>query len=114
MQIRNASKDTFIARESTLTENFWARARGLLGRPGFKEGEGLIITHCCSIHMFFMRFSIDAIFVDKRNYVVGLAENLKPFSISPVFLKSSFVIEVPVGTISHSRTAIGDLIELTD
>ncbi|HOW35296.1 MAG TPA: DUF192 domain-containing protein [Candidatus Omnitrophota bacterium] len=112
MQIRNVSKNTFIAREGELAEGFWARAKGLLGRACLKEGEGLVIPRCCSIHMFFMRFAIDALFVDERNYVVGLTENLRPFRLSPVFLKANFVIEVPAGTIKRSCTAIGDLIKL--
>ena len=40
--------------------------RGLLGRDGLEPGDGLLITKTGSIHMFFMRFAIDAVFLDKE------------------------------------------------
>jgi uncharacterized membrane protein (UPF0127 family) len=62
--------------------------------------------------MFFMRFAIDAIFVDSSHTVVGVVKNIKPFQISPVFFKSSFVIELPVGTVERSQTQVGDHLEI--
>ena len=83
---------------------------GLLNRKGLDEGEGLIITQCKSIHMFFMKFAIDAIFVNKENKVVGLVKGIKPFRLSPIFPKSSCVIELHPGVIEKSNTQIGDLL----
>ncbi len=87
-----------------------ARMKGLLGRHALKQGEGLIIRPCQSVHMFFMRFSIDVIFVDKVNIVVGLCPNLRPFNLSPIFWKSACAIELPAGTIERTSTAVGDQI----
>lgn len=86
---------------------------GLLKRKSLPPGEALIITRCQSIHMLFMRFSIDAIFVDKNDYVVGLVERIKPFRLSPLFFRSKYVIEVTEGTIVQTGTSIGDKIEIT-
>ena len=112
LKIINKSSNRTIAEKAILADSFISRLVGLLNRRSLPEGEALIITRCKSIHMFFMRFAIDAIFVDKNNYVVGLVSNIKPFQLSPVFLSSSYVIEAPVGTIIKAKVSIGDNIEL--
>lgn len=112
MRILNLTQDTAIAKHATIADSFFSHLVGLLNRSSLSDGEALIITQCKSIHMFFMRFAIDAIFVDKQNHVVGLVRNIKPFRMSPVFLKASFVIELPVGTIEKSNTSLGDLMKV--
>jgi uncharacterized membrane protein (UPF0127 family) len=87
---------------------------GLLNREGIQQGEALVITSCQSIHMLFMRFAIDVIFVDSNDYVVGLVNGIKPFRFSRIFLCSSYVIEVPAGIIVQSRTSIGDKITINN
>ena len=89
-----------------------SRLVGLLNRPSLAAGEGLVITQCRSIHMFFMRFSIDVIFVDRKDRVVGLVKNIAPFRLSPYFWNASYVIELPPGTIAASQTALGDEVRL--
>jgi len=85
---------------------------GLLNKKNILSDEALVITRCQSIHMFFMRFPIDAIFVGRDNCVVGLVENIKPFQLSRVFLKASYVVETPVGVIAKTQTGIGDKIAI--
>jgi uncharacterized membrane protein (UPF0127 family) len=85
----------------------------LLGREQLSSKEALLITHCQSIHMFFMKFAIDAVFMDKKEHVVGLVRNIKPGQLSPIFWKSACVIELPVGTIEVTRTQIGDKIAIS-
>lgn len=111
MKIFNKSKNILIADQVSLADTFWSRMKGLLGRPWLNTGEALIITRCQSIHMFFMRFAIDALFVDKNKCVVGLVKNIKPFRLSPVFFKSRCVIELEVGTIAATQTSLGDQLE---
>jgi uncharacterized membrane protein (UPF0127 family) len=55
------------------------RMRGLLGRPGLDEGEGMLFRPAGSIHMFFMRFAIDAVFCDRELVVIGVERDLKPW-----------------------------------
>ena len=87
---------------------------GLLNRQSLPKDEALVITRCQSIHMFFMRFAIDAIFVDKDNCVVGLVKGIKPFRLSPIFFRSSYVIEVPEGVIVQTETSPGDKIKIEE
>ena len=111
--IHNLTRDTTIASHIEIAQNPWARMKGLLGRRDLPPGEALIITHCQSIHMFFMKFPIDVIFCDRRHKVTGLCERLNPFYLSPVFFKASYAIELPSGAIAASKTQVGDQIGLS-
>lgn len=110
--ILNTTKNTVIAQKGTVADTFLPRMTGLLNKKSLRVDEALIITKCQSIHMFFMRFSIDVIFVDKNNCVVGLVERIKPFRLSPIFPRSNYAIEVSEGTIVQTKTSIGDKIEI--
>ncbi len=110
MNIVNGSKHLLIAEHVFEAQGFWARARGLIGRQSLAQGEALIIPHCQAIHMFFMRFSIDVIFVDRSKKVVGLVQNIKPFQLSPFFLNASCALELPSGVIERTNTSLGDQI----
>ncbi|MBI3618082.1 MAG: DUF192 domain-containing protein [Candidatus Omnitrophica bacterium] len=111
MKIFNKSKNTIIAQNVFLADTFWTRMKGLLGSEEIAAGEALVITNCQSIHMFFMRFAIDAIFVDDQDRVVGLAGSIKPFYLSPVFFRSKYVIELKSGTIAATKTSLQDQLE---
>lgn len=110
MRIINSSKQSVLAEDGKIADTFFSRMKGLLGKDDFLSGEGLIITRCQSIHMVFMAFAIDAIFINKDKEVVGLVRNIKPYAFSRIYMKASCVIELPVGTIDSTRTEIRDVI----
>ena len=112
LKVINTSKKTVIAQEFGFADTFWTRMVGLLNRKSLSPQEALIITRCQSVHMFFMRFAIDVIFVSKENKVVGLVQDLRPFQLSPIYFKSSYAIELDTGSISSTKTEIGDQIEI--
>ena len=53
--------------------------RGLLGRDGLAQGEGLLIKPCGSVHTFFMRFPIDVVFCDRELSVVAVRPEVPPW-----------------------------------
>ena len=110
VSILNITKNTIIARKGVIADTFFSRMIGLLNRQSLLQGEALVITRCQSIHMLFMRFAIDVIFVDKDNFVVGLVKRIKPFCCSRIFFNSNYVIEVLPGVIVQSNTSVGDKI----
>ena len=112
MKIFNATKMTMIAEEAAVAKTFFSRLIGLTNRKSLKAGEALVITPCRSIHMFFMRFAIDVLFISADNRIVGLVKEIKPFNVSPIFFRASYCIEAPCGTIDKSKTSPDDLIEL--
>ena len=112
LSILNTSKNTVIAQNGVTADTFLSRMTGLLNKKSLPKGEALVITRCKSIHMFFMRFPIDVIFVDKNDHVVGLVQRIKPFQMSPVFFKSQYAIEVSEGVIEQTGTSVDDKIEI--
>ena len=111
MHIINVTRMTTIAEKAVEAKTFLSRLIGLTGRRSLGAGEALVLSSCRSIHMLFMKFAIDAVFVDANNRVVGLVEGIKPFRLSPVFFRASYCIEAPCGTIDTSKTSLDDLIE---
>ncbi len=53
--------------------------KGLLGRRELAAGEGVLIRPAPSIHTFFMRFPIDAAFLDRDGLVLKVADNVRPW-----------------------------------
>jgi len=111
MPIYNKTQRTVLARQAFVANNFLKRSIGLLGRERLDADEALIIPQCQAIHMFFMRFPIDVVFVDRKHHVVGLVHKIKPFCMSPLFWKAYFAIELPAGTIERTKTVKGDVLD---
>ena len=61
---------------------------------------------------YFMRFAIDAVFMDRQNRVVGLVAGILPWRLSPIFWQAEKVLEIPAGTIQRTNTALGDQIHI--
>jgi uncharacterized membrane protein (UPF0127 family) len=108
MPIINLTQKSTLAKVVETADTPFKRMQGLLGRTSMAPSEGLVITGCQSIHMMFMKFAIDVVFVDSDNKVVGLTPKIKPFRFSPIFWKSTCAIELPAGTIEATRTRVGD------
>jgi len=105
----NVTKGVAIASELEIATSFAARSQGLLGRSGLKPDTGLLIDPCSSIHMWFMRFPIDVIFLDKKNRVVGLRRNVKPWGMAWSW-RGVKTLELPVGVIASTKTQVGDIV----
>ncbi len=82
----------------------------LLSLP-LRPGEGLLITRTAAITMLFMRFAIDAVFVDASWRVVDVAARLVPWVPVRHGRGADAVLELPVGAAAASGTQVGD--ELT-
>ncbi len=89
-----------------------------MGRRSLLAGEALWLPHENGIHMFFMRFPIDAIFVgrpDADGYrgVLSLHRGLRPWTgIVPLIRGADGVLELPAGVIEKSGTELGDAIRI--
>lgn len=101
-----------LARRATTARSCVSRMVGLLGRTGLEAGEGLIIPACRSIHMCFMRFPIDAIFVDRGWRVVALWRRLRPWRMTPVVWRAAQVVELPAGTLEEALVEVGDELDV--
>jgi uncharacterized protein len=59
-----------------------SRMRGLIGRRGLPAGEGLLLYRAPAIHTAFMRFPIDAVFLDRELRVLGITAGLRPWRVA--------------------------------
>jgi len=111
-KIINKTKSAELAKRCEIASTFRTRFLGLMGRTKLDDSGGLLLKPCNSIHMMFMKFEIDLVFLDRNNNVIHLISSVKPWRVSPVIPKAASVIELPTGTISSSRTEIGDNISI--
>jgi len=93
-------------------ESFGARLKGLLGRASFEPEEGLWIEPCDCIHTFFMRFSIDAAFVDRTGSVVRRLDALAPWRATRLYARARACVELPAGTLARAAVAEGTRLAL--
>ena len=106
---RNLSRATDLAVRLEVADGLWARFMGLMGRPGLDPGAGLWLTGN-GIHMMFMRFPIDAVFVGHADperggarAVVSVHPGLRAWTgLVPLVRGASGVLELPVGTIERT------------
>jgi uncharacterized protein len=117
---RNRTRSTQLAADVETGASLWAKFMGLMGRPGLEPDAGLWLTGSNGIHMMFMRFAIDAAFLgapdpgrDGARPVVSVHRGLRAWTgLVPLVRGANGVLELPVGTIERSGTAVGDLIAL--
>jgi uncharacterized protein len=112
MQAFNVTRQQTLAGVLLIADSFLRSLIGLMGRSGLEAGHGLWIVPCQSVHTFWMRFSIDVVFLDEHSRVIHLVENLRPFRISKHLSRARSVIELPVSSIRATGTQIGDEIRI--
>jgi uncharacterized protein len=114
----NETRGTVLAERLATASSLWERFRGLMGRSSLPPGDGLFLTGTNGIHMFFMRFPIDAVFVGRADAagarrVLSVHRGVRPWiGIVPLVRGADGVLELPVGAIDESATAAGDLLVL--
>jgi uncharacterized membrane protein (UPF0127 family) len=111
MRIINLTKNTLLADEAKMANTFFTRLTGLLNRKSLRKGEALILAPSNCIHSFFMRFTIDVIFLDKTGKVVALLPSFRSWRLSPVYFNASLTLELPENTIRLTHTQPGDTIK---
>jgi uncharacterized membrane protein (UPF0127 family) len=102
---------SLVCERCLLAETPLTRLRGLLGRAGLEQGEGLLLRPASSIHMWFMRFPIDAVFLDRENRVLRVVEHLAPWRVAGC-RGAKAVVELPAGEAARVRLAVGDRLSL--
>jgi uncharacterized membrane protein (UPF0127 family) len=103
---------SLLATRCTVADSPRQRARGLLGRDKLEPGEGLYLA-TSSIHTHFMRFPIDAVFVDGDMQVVRIRHSVKPWRFA--FRRGAEgVIELEAGTCERAGLGLGERLALVD
>ena len=118
LRARNLTRGTEVAGEVEVADSFGRRFRGLMGRVSLRAGSGLWLTGTSSIHMFFMRFPIDAVFLgrpatDGGREVVAVHAGLRPWTGIVWYARGADgCLELPAESAAASGTVVGDVVAL--
>jgi uncharacterized membrane protein (UPF0127 family) len=98
---------TIVCERCLLAETALTRMRGLLGRRELPSEEGILLKPASSVHMAFMRFAIDAVFLDRDLRVVKIAADLRPWRMAAARGAKS-CLEIAAGEAARRGLSVGD------
>lgn len=111
------SGGALLVSRCAVADGFFSRLVGLLGRSSIAEDEGLLLKDSRDIHMWGMRFAIDAVFLrrlegqnaDRGWEVTSVRENLRPWRVLPVAdARAEDTLEVAGGACARWGLRKGD------
>ena len=111
----NLTRGTVLCERLEDAGGLGGQSRGLLGRDGLEPGSGMLFengrfTPMMWMHMFFMRFAIDIVFLGRGGEVVKVNRNLKPWRVSSMVFGARVALELAAGAAEASGTEPGDQI----
>jgi uncharacterized membrane protein (UPF0127 family) len=101
-----------VCERCLVADSPWARMRGLLGRRGLESGEGLLLRPAGSVHTFFMRFSIDVVFLSRDGEVLKVASALPPWRTAGA-RRAKGALELAAGEAEHRGIRVGTRLDLS-
>ncbi len=129
MKILGASSDAPFLKENTVTnenainskkeietgkeikvliaDSFLMRFAGLMFRQKLPPATGLLLAPCNSVHMCFMRFAIDVVYLDKDYNIIKIVNNLKPWIGLSMCSKAWAVLEMNAGEAERCGCEVG-------
>lgn len=87
--------------------------RGLLGLARLPAGAGLLLRPAPAVHTWFMRFAIDAVFLDRQLVVLQVAHEMRPWRMARC-KGARAVLELPGGDARLHGITPGDRLEARD
>ena len=102
-----------VCERCLLAETPLTRLKGLLGRRELPDGEGLFLRPASSIHMLFMRFPIDAVWLDRDLNVLKVSPVVTPWRVAAC-KGAKGVVELPAGEAGRRGIRPGEQLFLRD
>jgi len=109
--IKNFSKTKVLAETADVALSPLSKALGLMFQP---KPKALIFAFLkkrhVPLHMLFVFFPIDVLYLNEHKKVIEMKENFMPFTFYSPKKKAMYVIELPAGTVAKSSTKVGDML----
>jgi uncharacterized membrane protein (UPF0127 family) len=102
--------ERLVVNDVKTADTFKSRLKGLLGRDKLAD-EGLLLRECSSIHCFFMKITIDAVYLSE-DMTVLYKETIKPWSLGKIVKNTKHILELPENASKNIK--IGDIVTLSD
>ncbi len=109
--IKNKSTKKILCKEKKILTTIFQKAIGLMFHKKIKDIGYIFVfeePRKIDLHMFFVFFPIDVLFLSKEKKVIETKENFRPFTFYYSNNKAYYVIELPNKKIKKTRTKIGD------
>jgi uncharacterized membrane protein (UPF0127 family) len=103
--------NSIIIKDVKKADTFMSRLIGLLNKKSIGYDEGLILMRCSSIHCFFMKFTIDAVYLSKDMKVLYI-ETVKPWKVGKMVKNCAHVLELAEG--AAKNISVGDIIVFSE
>jgi uncharacterized membrane protein (UPF0127 family) len=98
MVLKNATTGLVIADDVRVARDPISRLVGLLSRATVSPNEGLWLGNCGAVHTMGMRATIDLIFLDEGNRVLGTTPNAVPGRLAFAHRGAKTVVELGAGS----------------
>ena len=93
--------------EVLIADSFFSRLAGLMFRKPLPAATGLLLAPCNSVHMCFMRFAIDVVYVDKEYTILKVVKNLRPWIGLSMCNKAWATLELAAGEAEWCGLEVG-------
>ena len=93
--------------EIKIADSFFTRLAGLMFQKKLPQATGLLLAPCNSVHMCFMRFSIDVIYLDKDYKILKLVKNLRPWIGLSMCSNAWATLEMTAGEADRCGLVVG-------
>lgn len=110
MKVEIRYRGKILATDILIADDPVSRVIGLMFRKA-PRGNGLLLDPCNSIHTFFMRYSLDIVFITRSNQVVKIVRNMRPWRMTWIYWRAKKTLEVPAGKLPMDL-AEGDILEV--
>ena len=100
--------------EVMLADSFFTRLAGLMFRRKLPPATGLLLVPCNSVHMCFMRFAIDVIYIDKEYKIIKVVKSLRPWVGLSMCSQAWATLEMAAGEAARCGCEVGKRIALSE
>ncbi len=111
MKVQVSHQNKILSKNILLAETFLSRLIGLMFKEKLVDADGLLIDPCRSIHTFFMKYSLDIVFLSEENKVIKIIRHMKPWRLSWIYFRAIKTLELPAGQLP-SDVKEGDFLEV--
>ena len=113
MKIQINYGDKILSKDILIAETLVDRLIGLMFREKLLGADGLMLNPCRAIHTFFMRYSLDIVFLSSDNRIIKIIRDMKPWRMSWIYFRANKTLELPAGKLP-SDLKEGDFLEVRD
>ncbi|MBI4924570.1 MAG: DUF192 domain-containing protein [Bdellovibrio sp.] len=114
IKVKSLKNQQVMSDKCYVAESFFDRLKGLMGKTVLMEGEAMLFPRCQSVHMWFMKMSLDIIFLKQGkekeiHEVTSIFAQVKPWKLLPLLdVKASEVLELQAGITKKLNIQVGD------